>query len=133
MSTRPPAGPAQLAIIRIAMLLGVLLFGAVAWMRHRHGIDADTTADPSILRLVGGAILVISIASIIVIRTRLDSAREAGMRVTLATLGWASGEMAGVFGAAYWFLVGDPRLFFVGLVVLLASFMLIPVRPERLR
>jgi len=130
---RPPATSAQLALVRIGLLVGVLVFGGVAYFRNRDHPAAGGPTDVHLLRNVGSIIIVAAIAGIIVIRTRLDRARDEASRMSLAIAGWSFGQMAALFGAVYFFLVGDPRWYAVGLVVLLASFMLIPVRGERAR
>ena len=130
---RPPTTSAQLAIIRIGLLMGVLVFGGVSYVRNRNNPGASGPTDVHLMRNVGSVIIVAAIAGIIVIRTRLDRARDEASRISLAIAGWSFGEMAALFGAVYFFLVGDSRWFAVGLVVLLASFMLIPVRGERAR
>jgi hypothetical protein len=121
------SGPAQLGIVRMAMLGGVLLFGAVTWFLHRRpgyvplgGMDG--------LRPFLPLIMVIAALGVIGIRWYLSRVRS-DETVRNAQLGaWTLGETAALSGGVYYFTNDDPRYYIVGLFVMLASFIIVPLR-----
>lgn len=123
-----PTSEATLALIRISLLLGVLLFGAVSWFLHRD--PTWRPGDPAALRMLQRAMLaqwVLAIAMLLFFRTRLD--RTTGQaRSTLLLIGWAIGESAALFGGVHFFLSGDILSFLGGLVVMMAGLLLFPIR-----
>jgi hypothetical protein len=128
---RPRAGgDAALALVRISLLLGVLLFGAVTWFLHRD--PSWQPRSPESLPAVRRAMLaawVLAIVGLLALRTRL--ARLTGdARRSLLVVAWAVGEGAALFGGVYYFLSGDAMSFLGGLLVMLAALLLFPVRRE---
>ena len=122
--------PAALAVIRIAMLVGVLLFGAVIWfLQGRPGWAPPTPASLPTLRVAVFAAW--GLAAVVLLALRVRAARPGGAaRGTLSLVAWAVGEGAALMGGVYYFLSGDARWFLGGLFVMLASFLLFPV-PRR--
>lgn len=119
--------PAQLGIIRIGLLMGVLLFGAVVWFLHRRpGFVPDRGMEQ--LRPVVPFIMLGFIAAIVAVRIYLSRVTDAGRLGTYQIIGWAIGEAAALFGGVYYFNTDDPRFFLIGLFVMLASFIVLPLR-----
>lgn len=119
--------PAQLGIIRIGLLTGVLLFGAVIWfLQRRPGFVPDGSMAQ--LRPIVPFIMLAFIAAIIGVRVYLSRVTDATQLGTYQLIGWAIGEAAGLFGGVYYFNTGDPRFFLIGLFVMLASFIVLPLR-----
>ena len=125
---RAPASDVQLAIIRMALLAGVLAFGAVTYVQHRRGWtpppDASTAA---MLARVAPIVLVIALAAALLIRTRLAGADDARRR-QLLIIGWAIAEGAALLGGVHYFLSDDPRWYTLGVCAMVASFVVLPVR-----
>lgn len=121
-----------LPIIRIAYLGGVLLFGGVCYyMYHGGGAVAAAGAGPQeMLRYVGYAIWGGAIAGMLVLRSVFSRAIEKGRQASLVLIGWALGEMVGLYGGVVYFLTGEYQLYIAGLVVMVVSFSLFPV-PRR--
>jgi hypothetical protein len=123
---RPPVTPAQLALIRIALLTGVLTFGAVTWFLHRGG--GWTPADPArvrvLLRTPGLILWALVIAAVAFLRVRWSRLADDSARAATSIIAWAAAESVALFGAAYYLLSGDPRWYTAGLFLLLVSFML---------
>lgn len=122
----PP--PASLAVIRLALLVGVLMFGAVTYMVQRG--DTWTPARPELLGMLRIAMLsvwVVAILLLFILRARLTSLSETAGRSVLI-IAWAVGEGAALFGGVYYFLSGSAEWFIIGLFVMLASFILFPIR-----
>ena len=128
---RPRAGSdATMAIIRISLLMGVLLFGAVSWFLHRD--PSRERADPESLAALRRAMLavwVLAIAAILALRPRLGRVTGEARRSFLLIV-WAIGEGAALIGGVHYFLGGDPLSFLGGLVVMLGAFLLFPIRQE---
>ena len=124
-STPPPA---SLAVIRLALLVGVLMFGAVTYMVQRG--ETWTPARPELLGLLRVAMLsvwLVAILLLFILRARLTSLSETAGRSVLI-IAWAVGEGAALFGGVYYFLSGSAEWFIIGLFVMLASFILFPIR-----
>lgn len=125
-ATPPPA--ATLGVIRIALLTGVLMFGGITWFMQR-GADWSP-ADGDSLRLLRIGMLatwVVAVLLLLVLRARLGRLTEAAGR-SMLIIGWAIGEGAALFGAVYYFLSGQAEWYIAGLFVMLAAFILFPIR-----
>lgn len=118
----------RLTIVRFAMLSGVLGFGAVAYALVRGG--APMSAAPATLRAMqfaGFALLAVSAAATILLRTRLGEVRDPGRQRAMCIAGYALGEAPALLGGVVWILGGGPMLFATALVVfILAIVMLAP-------
>jgi hypothetical protein len=122
----PPAS--TLAIIRIALLIGVLMFGAVSYLVQRGETWAAAAPDLlATLRVGMLATWVVAILLLLVLRARLTRLTEVAGRSVLI-IAWAIGEGAALFGGVYYFLSGSAQWFIIGLFVMLASFILFPIR-----
>lgn len=64
-------------------------------------------------------------------RSRFAQRRRAGSRIPEALEGWLFGQMFAWFGIAYYALTDDARWFAAGVVLLVLSFIVFPVRDER--
>lgn len=135
MTLRPrPAGPpsastATLAVIRIALVSGVLLFGGVVWyLRSRQPPAA--TVDPDALRLAGQVVWSVAILGIL-IAFLLHRSATRERRTTLAVVAWALGESTALYGGVFWLLVGESRWYGYGLVCLVLTYLIFPVRGTR--
>ena len=122
---------AQLSLIRMAMLSGVLLFGAIAWWARRN--DPAPAATPAMRNILGVAPLalgIVALSVVVLLRRVLARETDPARQATLRIIGWATGETAALAGAVGYFLTGDPSTFFIGLAVLMFTFVGLPV-PER--
>jgi hypothetical protein len=124
---------AMLRIVRYAMLVFVLAFGAFAYYQstHRVPLEGDDGTGPNValLRWVGiglCAAVVIGIALIRRMREQTDDAK----RITLALVGSALAEGAALFGAVIMVLGGDVIVWVLGVVLLIATFSMLPADPE---
>jgi hypothetical protein len=121
------ASPTQLRIIRIALLLPVVVFGGmVSVMVQQNPPRAPELARP--LLMVNIVYLLGAMAGILYFQRRHAAERERQRRVTFNVVAWALGESTALFGAVHYLLVGSPIPFIVGLGMLLAAFVLVPVR-----
>lgn len=133
-----PTSVRTLALIRIALLAGVLLFGGVCWLVHRAG--PRPFPDPSTLgalRTAGLAVWTLAIVGVIFARLLLDSrarrraAGAAADAAPLRILGWAAGQAAALYGGVVWLLTGDPQWYAFGLVMMLGALVLVPATERR--
>lgn len=124
---------ASLPLIRIALLAGVLLFGAVTWWLHRGArIEVVGPAELHTLRRAGsvvwlGALLAEVVLFVIRLRGRTrDQAAQHSQRV----MAWAAGEVVALFGAVYYFRSRDPQWFVYGLVFFVLVLLAFPARTD---
>ena len=130
--TQQGDGTAQLAVVRLAMLAGVLLFGAVSWWSHRSAAS-PRTVDPQFaevlatLPVAGG---IVALIAVVLLRRALAGERDAVRHGSLRLIGWATGEMAAMAGAVGYFLSGNVTSYLIGVAVLVFTFVALPL-PER--
>jgi hypothetical protein len=124
---RPGPGPAQLRLIRMALLGPVILFGAFVTVSvSREPPRAPDMARP--LLYVNMAYLVGAALGVLYFQRRHAAERDPGRRATFNIMAWAIGESTALFGAVHYLLVGSPIPYLVGLAMMLASFVLVPIR-----
>ena len=120
------------AVIRLALLTGVLLFGALCWfLTHQRGGGAQPGTDPadlSVFRIVVPALCLGALAVAAVLRGRVARTRDAAQRASMRLIGWALGEGSALAGGAHYLLTGDPKLYVLGVVALLGTFIILPMR-----
>lgn len=128
-SANPPNPETVAKLIRFAMFMGPTLFGAVAFFLHRQPGYVPVEGWKGLQLMIGGAMLA-GLAIVFVARTLLGRATTTQEATTRQLIGWAAGEFAALAGGAYYFLTDDPRLYVVGMIILLASFILVPLRRD---
>lgn len=122
---KPSPQPVQL--IRLALIAGVLMFGAVILFVHRQpSWKAGTLPSALGYVLLAYAIVAISIAR--AVRGHLLREADPQRRVSLLIIGWAIGEAAGLFGAVIFFVTGQGQWYLLGLVAMLSVFAFLPTR-----
>src|SRR5919202_3539052 len=127
----PPDEAAQLrahALIRISLLLGVLLFGGVTVFLPRQPGWTPASIDATVFRILGIALWAIAVAGIVILRPWLDRTIDPPQRRTINLIAWTLGEMLALYGGVYFFLTGDASRYILGLVFMLGTFVLFPVR-----
>lgn len=125
----PPPSPAALAVIRLALLLGVLAFGAATtFLVRRGGLRPSPSDTLEMLRMVGIALWIAGIVGVVLLRVR--GTRFAGRAgpATAAIAGWAIGEAIAIFGGVHYFLSGQPVWYLNGVLFLVATFVVFPLR-----
>ena len=118
---------ASLGATRMALLVGVLMFGGITWYTRR-GDPMTTTPNIDLLYKVGYGVLVLAVVGIVVIRNKLAGVTDPAKYANLAVLGWSCGEAAAIYGGVYYFLSGDPSRYLTGVLLMLISFVAIPLR-----
>lgn len=118
-------------LIRLAMLGGVLMFGAITWFIRRDG-GAPTFDPAGANTLLWGARAVwgASMATCLVLFFALRNARRPAQVKTLSLIGWAAGEAVALMGGVVWFLTGNTQWYSFGLVYLVLAFLAFPAPRE---
>lgn len=119
---------ATLRIIRVAFLTGVLTFGGVVYYldaQRGGGLDPSNAGTLQIINIV---LLVMAAVGILFIQRRHAAERDPARRSTLNITGWAMGEATALFGGVHYMLVGNPIPYLVGLTMMIAAFVLVPIR-----
>jgi hypothetical protein len=124
----PPAyDQRQLALIRLSLFLGVAMFVGVTYVLHRQGgIPAGPLPDG--IRYLPVAAITAGLIALFPLRALWSRETKPAKRITISVMGWASGEAAALGGCVYYFATDDPKFAIVGIFVLLAAFMLFPIR-----
>ena len=124
-----PRTTRTLALIRIALLVGVLAFGGIVWYIRRSG-DASYSVDPRGLRVAGQAVwgtMTLGTLGLFAAAGRATPAR----RAMYGVIAWALGEATAVYGGLFWMLLGDPQWYLYGVACLLLTYFIFPVRNGR--
>lgn len=123
----PPANsrPQSLQLIRLSLMAGVLLFGAVIVFVHRQPTWKPGALPPAIgYALVAYTIVAVSIA--VLLKGRVGRERDPERRASLLVAGWAVGEGAGLFGAVIFFITGQGQWYALGLLAMVCAFAVLP-------
>jgi hypothetical protein len=118
-----------LALIRIALLVGVLAFGGIVWYLRRSG-DASYGVSPRGLRAAGQAVwgvMTLGTLGLFLAAGRTSPER----RGTFSVIAWALGEATAIYGGLFWMLLGDPQWYLYGVACLLLTYFIFPVRNSR--
>ena len=121
-------GRATLGIIRLALLAGVLAFGAVTWFAHRrpdYHPAAPVNGPTATFSLVIG---VLAIGAALLVRRAAFATTDAAKYRGLCIVGWSFGEMAALAGGIHYFMTNDPSRYAIGVLVMLCTFVLLPLR-----
>jgi hypothetical protein len=118
-----------LALIRIALLVGVLVFGAIVW-HLRRSADTSFAVDPRGLRIAGQAVwglMTLGTLGLFLAAGRASPERRAAFSV----IAWALGEATAVYGGLFWLLLGDRQWYLYGVACLLLTYFIFPIRNTR--
>ena len=118
-----------LGLIRIALLVGVLVFGGVVWYLRQSGATSYDV-DPHGLRVAGQAVWALTTLGTLALflaATRASNER----RGTFAVIAWALGEATAIYGGLFWMLLGDRQWYLYGVACLLLTYFIFPIRDSR--
>jgi len=134
--TKPTAVPgprhqigALLALVRLALLAGVLLAGGVVWAMRR---DAGAPPDVSIETLRGlrsagllaWSAAVVGVSLMFLRLLRRPTTPPHGQ--VIAT--WALAELPALYGVVRFWITGEPRWYLLGVVFMLGVLAIVPAR-----
>ena len=118
-----------LALIRIALLVGVLVFGGIVWYLQRSG-DLTYSVDPRGLRAAGQAVwglMTLGTLGLFLTAGRVTPERRAAFSV----IAWALGEATAIYGGLFWMMLGDSQWYLYGVACLLLTYFIFPIRNTR--
>ena len=118
-----------LALIRIALLVGVLVFGGVVWYLRRSG-DVTYPVNPRGLRVAGQAVWALTTLGTLGLFLAAGRASP-DRRAAFSVIAWALGEATAIYGGLFWMLLGDPQWYLYGVACLLLTYFIFPVRNTR--
>lgn len=124
---KPSLQVGAMKLIRLALIAGVVMFGAVILFVHRQPSWKPGTLPPAI----GYALLVYAIVALAiarVVRGRILSEGNPAHRASLLMNGWAVAEGAGLLGGVIFFVTGQGQWYLIGLVAMLCAFAMLPLR-----
>ena len=118
-----------LALIRIALLVGVLVFGGIVWYLRRSN-DLTYSVDPRGLRVAGQAVwglMTLGTLGLFLAAGRATPER----RATFSVIAWALGEATAIYGGLFWMMLGDSQWYLYGVACLLLTYFIFPIRNTR--
>jgi len=118
-----------LGVIRIALLVGVLVFGAIVWYLRSTGWTVYAV-DPHGLRVAGQVVWGLMTVGTIVVFALAGRATP-DRRAMLSVIAWALGEATAIYGGLFWMLLGDRQWFLYGVACLLLTYFIFPIRQAR--
>jgi len=118
-------------LIRLAMTLGVLMFGGITWYVRKSG-NAPSFDPAGLDTLLWGARAVwgASMATCLILFFALRKVRQMQQVRSLSLVGWAAGEAVPLMGGVVWFLTGNTQWYAFGLVYLVLAFLAFPAPRE---
>ena len=125
--TLAKSSPQPVQLIRLALIGGVLMFGAVTLFIHAQPSWKPATL-PSATSYALLACSIISVAIASAMRGRVLREPDPQRRASLLITGWSVGEAAGLFGGVVFFVTGQSQAYLLGLLAMLASFALLPTK-----
>lgn len=112
-------------MLRLALLAGVLVFGAVVYLQRRYGA-VPAPIDSGALRLLGRVIWGVAVTGVGAVFLLVRNARStAAVRIGAITA-WALAEVTGLYGAVVYYSTGDAVFFVLGVLFMLFSFLALP-------
>ena len=125
--------PSRLPAIR-SVILGTTLFVALlVWVAFSVGLIPQGTHLTDKLRVLGVTTWLYALVQIIDLKvwhSRFAQRRRAASRLPEVVEGWLLAQMLSSFGVVYYALTDDARWFAAGIVMLLLSFVVFPIRDE---
>lgn len=116
------------------MILGTTLFVALlVWVAFSVGLIPQGTHYIDKLRVLGVTTWLYALVQIVdmkIWRSRFAQRRRASSRIPEVVEGWLLAQMLSSFGVVYYALTDDARWFVAGIVMLLLSFVVFPIRDE---
>jgi 4-amino-4-deoxy-L-arabinose transferase-like glycosyltransferase len=126
--------PRTLALIRAALLIGVFVFGLIAWFLTRSGGLA--ALDPPVLALfrsvLAVALVIVAVGLIVLRRKRRERSSYQG-KASYTIIGWALAEFVAFGGGVCFIITGNALYYLLGFALLFAAnFVMLPL-PEQAR
>jgi hypothetical protein len=121
--------PQPIQLIRLALIAGVLMFGAVTLFVHGQPSWKPGTL-PTAAGYALAAYVIVAVVIARAMRGRVLSEADPQRRASLLIVGWALGEAAALFGGVVFFITGQGQWYLLGLLAMFTAFALLPVTPS---
>ena len=123
----PPANqrPQSLQLIRLSLMSGVLMFGAIILFLHRQPTWTPGALAPAITYAMV-AYTIVAVSIVVLLKGRVGHEPDPQRRASLTIAGWAACEGAGLFGAVIFFLTGQGQWYALGVLAMVCAFVLLP-------
>ncbi|MFL5541095.1 MAG: hypothetical protein ACJ8J0_19050 [Longimicrobiaceae bacterium] len=129
-SPQPGLTATSLRIVRYAMLVLLLGFGAFAYYQSQHVVpDPENPTNLAGIKWAGYGLCAAAVVGIAVLRQVRERSAEPA-RLTLGLVGSAFAEGAALLGAVFMILGGDISVYAIALVIFLSTWTLLPADPE---
>ena len=126
----PDPAVSKLAIVRIAILAGVLMFGGVIWFMQRDAGWTPVTPQFPVQPIALG-LWTAAIVGVLGLRAAWGKTNDVKRRVHFSIMAIAVAEAPALYGAVVYFLTGDPRLYLTGVFLMLTTLLLFPISRHR--
>jgi hypothetical protein len=123
----PPAGRGanlrtSLNIVRLALVMGVIAFGAVAFIVQRTGApQLASAAAITTFKAAAIALLAAGVGALVVLRSRLGDITDPAKQRTMCIIGYALCEPPALAGGVIWMMGGGPLFYGLGLGLMLTA------------
>ena len=121
----PDAAP---ALVRLSLLTGVLLFGAVSWFTHRQPGWTPQAADVRPYRTLGYLVWGLGVLGVVALWVSTSRTRDPARLRALNLMAWACGEAPALFGGVVYFATGDVSWYLLGLAFMVGTLLAFPIR-----
>jgi FtsH-binding integral membrane protein len=120
--------PQALKIVRFAMFVFLLVFGALGYIQGSKRVETNPDQLQT-MRWVGYGFCVAITFAVAFVRGMRAKAPPEG-RTTLSLVGSALGEAAALFGAVIMLTGGEPWIYAVGLLLFFLTWAILPADPD---
>jgi len=121
----------QLRVLRLALVSGILVFGAIVWWLRRNGETPAPSVSPVLLVTAGRIVWGAAVAGSFLLFLRLRQVKKAAQFRTVSIIAWALGEATAVYGAVIYLLAGNSFWYQMGVGFMVLSFLAFPGEPSR--
>jgi hypothetical protein len=125
--------PSRLPAIRSVILGTTLFLALLVWVAFSVGLIPQGTHLIDKLRVLGVTTWLYALVQLVDMKiwhSRFAQRRRAASRVPEVVEGWLLAQMLSSFGVVYYALTDDMRWFVAGILMLLLSFAVFPIRDE---
>ena len=125
--------PARLPAVRSVILGTTLFVGLLIWVCFTVGLIPQGTHLVDKLRVLGVTTWLYALVQILDMKlwhSRFAQRRRAASRIPEVLEGWLLAQMVAAFGIVYYALTDDARWFVAGIIMLVLSFVVFPIRDE---
>jgi carbon monoxide dehydrogenase subunit G len=126
--TLPVAPASPMVIIRLALVVGVLMFGGVVALVHRPPVFSPSSIAATIFGYVETAGALGALALSLVMRRRVAAETDQAKRRGLLITSWAIAETPGLLGGVAFMLTGQWQWFAMGALAMGIAMLLSPIR-----